>query len=81
MTRTDANLGHQYSGTSHLEVVIGCSSICKYRLRGVEPRDGQLSRQMKAHLFGELGKWRSMDKCDQGGTVRSVILWSHLIHN
>ena len=47
--------------------------ICKYRLVLAEPRDDQLSRQMEAHLFGELRKWQSMVKCDQGGIVRNDI--------
>ena len=71
--RTDANLGHQWSGSPHLEVVIGCSRHLQIRLLLAEPRDGQLSRQMEAHLIGELGKWRRMVKCDQGGTVRNDI--------
>ena len=69
-TRTWATSGR---GLLIWTLSLAVHGICKYRLLLAEPRDGQLSRQMEAHLFGELGKWRRMVKCDQGGIVRNVI--------
>ena len=68
---TDANLGHQQSGTSYLVNVSSCprhSQIPSGRSGGLGV--AAAGTKWGVHSVGESGEWQNMVKCDQGGIVR-----------